>query len=121
ASGEVSSQRKPSVHEDTTHPAIAALAGWEPDDLIAPAEIAVAAPRAEPALVAPAASAVEVRIVAPPPSGVAPTAVAPTGPSVIEVTPAITARPPVHGDAAGFLGAVRAEAPRSFGDLLDAA
>jgi hypothetical protein len=42
-------------------------------------------------------------------------------PFAVEVSAEITARRPLEGGAANFLGAVRAERPASFGDLLDAA
>ena len=64
--------------------------------------------------------AVEVRLVAQPAPVPAP-ALAAQAPAVVEVAADVTVRFPLEGDAASFLGAVRAERPASFGELLDAA
>jgi hypothetical protein len=101
-SGEVSSQRKPVLHDDGEAPAAHAELSVEPPPSIEEA-------------------ASEVRIVIEPPPAPAhvPALLEALPPLVVEVEAAVVRRRPLSGDAASFLGAVRGEQAAGFGALLD--
>ena len=142
ASGQVQSQRKPTIHDELTHPAVAALSGWEDEETTDAPSSLVAAQTEEELRIAgklplapleePTARVSSIRSVPPPPArpielrlAVEPSPsprVAPAiddSPVVVAVTAQITTRPASAADAASFLGSVHAAAPDSFGDLFD--
>jgi hypothetical protein len=119
ASGEVSSQRKPVVHDGGESPVQA-----EPPFIVegssGAALDAAPEPSGEPPIsIETAISNVRFVVEPAPPAAPVPALLEALPPLVIEVEAATVRRPPIAGDAASFLGAVRGERPAAFGALLD--
>lgn len=141
ASGQVQSQRQPTIHDEFTVPAVAVLADeWGEEETFAASSVILAAQAEEELRIAgelpitpvdePTVRTTAIRSLSPVPSRLLelrlaveppPLPLIPidASPVVVNVAAEITSRPATAADAQSFLGAVRAQSPASFGALLD--
>ena len=141
ASGQVQSQRKPTIHDELTLPASAELSGWEDEETTAAPSALLAAqadeelriagkvpltPPEEPTLRTtairsvppPAARPLELRLAVEAPAAQQHDPID-AAPDIIVMKAMVISRPGGSADVASFIGALRAGSPASFGAMLD--
>ena len=141
ASGQVQSQRKPTIQDELTLPASAELSGWEDEETTAAPSALLAAqadeelriagkvpltPPEEPTLRTtairsvppPAARPLELRLAVEAPAAQQHDPID-AAPDIIVMKAMVISRPGGSADVASFIGALRAGSPASFGAMLD--